>query len=390
MEAYIVDGYRSPVGRADKGSFRHTRSDDMAVQVIQHLLKQVPNLDPKEVDDVLVGNAVPEAEQGLQMGRWIALLALGKEVPGAIVNRYCASGLETIAMAHSKITAGMEDIVIAGGTESMSLVPIRGWKTSPNFKMARDYADYFINMGLTGEEVAEQYNVTREDQDRFALRSHQNAIKAMKNGYFKDEIVPIAIEEVYYQDGQKQSTTKTITEDEGPRSDTNLETLSNLKPVFRKNGTITAGNASQRSDGSAFTLLMSEEMVKKYNVEPVAKLKGSAVAGVDPRIMGIGPAEAIPKVLKQTGLKKEDIDLIEINEAFASQTIAVLRELNLDENIINVNGGAISTGHPLGTTGCKLTIQIINELRRRNKKYGLVSACVGGGQGIAGVVELLK
>ena len=389
MEAYIVKGYRSPIGKADKGSFRNTRSDDIAVQVIKYLVDQVPGLDPKKVDDVLVGNAVPEAEQGLQMGRWIALMALNKEVPGAIVNRYCASGLETISMAHAKISAGMSDCIIAGGTESMSMVPVRGWKTSPNFKLARDYADYFINMGLTGEEVADKYNVSREDQDRFALRSHQNAVKAIESGHFKDEIVPIETDEVYYENGEAKKRSEKITEDEGPRKDTNLQSLSQLKPVFRQNGTITAGNASQRSDGASFVMLMSEQMVKKLKVEPVAKLRGCSVAGVDPRIMGIGPSEAIPKVLKQTGLKLKDISHIEINEAFAAQTLAVIRELDLDENIVNPNGGAISTGHPLGCSGCKLTVQTINELARQNKKYGLISACVGGGQGIAGIVERL-
>lgn len=387
MEAFIVDGYRSPIGKADKGSFRNTRPDDIAVTVIKHLLAKVPALDPARVDDVIVGNAVPEAEQGLQMARWIALMAISKDIPGVTINRYCASGLEAIAMAHAKIVSGMADCIIAGGTESMSMVPVRGWKTSPNYNLAHDFSDYFIGMGLTGEEVAEKYRISRDDQDRFSLRSHQNAVNAIKKGIFTDEIAPVKTVEVYVENNERKVREYTVSADEGPREDTNLETLSELKPVFRLNGSITAGNSSQRSDGSSFVLVMSEKMVRELNLEPAGKLRGVAVAGVDPRIMGIGPAEAIPKVLKQTGLSLNNLDLIEINEAFASQTLAVIRELDLNPEIINVNGGAIATGHPLGCTGCKLTVQVLHQLKRQKKKHGLITACVGGGQGIAGIVE---
>ena len=389
MDAYIVKGYRTAVGKADKGGFKHTRADDLAVAVIKHIMKTVPNLHADQVDDVLVGNAVPEAEQGLQMGRWIALMALGKEVPGAIVNRYCASGLETMAMATAKIQSGMAQCIIAGGAESMSQVPTRGWKTSPNYKTSIDHADYFIGMGLTGEEVAAEYKVSREDQDKFAYKSHKNAINALENGYFKQEIVPIEVEEVWEENDERHSKKYTVNTDEGPRKDTSLEVLSKLKPVFRHNGTVTAGNSSQRSDGAAFTLIMSEHMVKELGVEPIARIKSCATAGVDPRIMGIGPCEAVPKALKQAGMKLSEIQLIELNEAFAAQSVAVIKDLDMDPNLVNVNGGAIALGHPLGCTGCKLSVQIIHELIRRKQKYGLVTACVGGGQGIAGVIEVL-
>jgi acetyl-CoA acyltransferase len=389
MNAYIVKGYRSAVGKADKGGFRFMRPDDLAVKVIQHLLEHIPNLDPQRVDDVIVGNAVPEAEQGMQMARWIALKAISKNIPGVTVNRYCASGLETIAMAVGKIATGMADCIIAGGTESMSLVPTRGWKTSPNYDLAYNHTDYFLSMGLTGEEVAKDFNISREDQDEFGLRSHRNAVNAIEKGYFKDQIVPVEVEETYVEGEAKKHRTFIVDTDEGPRSDTSLEIMSKLPPSFKKNGTVTAGNSSQRSDGAAFVLVMSERRVKELNLEPEARLVGCAVAGVNPRIMGIGPVAAVPKVLEQTGLELEDIDLIELNEAFAAQSVAVIREMDMDLDKVNVNGGAIALGHPLGCTGCKLTVQIINELKRRDKKYGLVTACVGGGQGIAGVVERL-
>lgn len=390
QQAYIIKGYRSPIGKANRGSFKNMRPDDLAVKVIQHLMSDIPNLENEMVDDVIVGNAVPEAEQGLQMGRWIALKALNKDVPGMVVNRYCASGLETISMATAKIQSGMADCIIAGGAESMSLVPVTGWKTVPNYELAKEYPDYFLNMGLTAEEVVKDYGVSREEQDEFAYESHKRAINAIDNGYFKDEIVPIEVEEVFEQDGQRQTHKFTADTDEGPRRDTSMEALGSLKPVFRKGGTVTAGNSSQTSDGAAFTVVMSERMVKKLNLEPEAILKGCSVAGVDPRVMGIGPTASVPKVLDQLDMKIDDIDLIELNEAFASQSLVVMRELGMDHEKTNVNGGAISVGHPLGCTGAKLSIQILNELRRRNKKYGLVTACVGGGQGIAGVLERLK
>jgi len=366
------------------------RSDDLAVKVIQYLLDDLPGLDKQRVDDVIVGNAVPEAEQGLQMARWIALKALNKDVPGMTVNRYCASGLETISLATAKIQSGMADCIIAGGAESMSLVPITGYKTVPNYELARYFPDYFLNMGLTAEEVVKDYGVSREEQDEFAYESHRRAINAIDNGYFKDEVVPIEVEEVFEKDGKRQTQTFTTDTDEGPRRDTSLEALGSLKPVFRKGGSVTAGNSSQTSDGAAFVVVMSEKMVKELNLEPEAVLRGCSVAGVDPRVMGIGPTAAVPKVLDQLDMKLDDIDLIELNEAFASQSLVVMRELGMEHQKTNVNGGAISVGHPLGCTGAKLSIQILNELRRRNQKYGLVTACVGGGQGIAGVLERLK
>ena len=389
MDAYIVAGFRSAVGKADKGGFRFMRPDDLAVKVINHLLKSVPNLDPQRVDDVIVGNAVPEAEQGLQMARWIALKAISKDIPGVTVNRYCASGLETIAIAHSKIKAGFADCIIAGGTESMSLVPTRGWKASPNYEIAKDDPDYLLTMGLTGEEVARDFKITREKQDEFALRSHRNALNAIEKGYFKDQIAPIEVEEMYVEDNEKKRRTFTVEVDEGPRKDTSMEALANLPPVFKKGGTVTPGNSSQRSDGAAFVIVMSEKMIKELELEPVARLVGCSVAGVNPRIMGIGPSAAVPKVLKQAGKKLEDIQLIELNEAFAAQSLAVINELGINTDILNVNGGAIALGHPLGCTGAKLTIQTIHELKRRKQKYGMITACVGGGQGIAGIVEVL-
>lgn len=389
-KAYIVSGYRSAVTKADKGSFREMRSDDLAVAVIKYMMENTSGLNPEDVDDVIVGCAVPEAEQGLQMARWIALMALGKETPGVTVNRYCASGLETIAMASAKINMGLADVIIAGGTESMSLVPTRGWKTSPNPGIAKDHAEYLLNMGMTGEEVAKDFDISREDQDKFGLRSHRNAVNAIKNGYFKEQIAPIDVERVYVENGEQKTETKTVDTDEGPIEDTNLEKMSKIPPAFKKNGTVTAGNSSQRSDGAAFVVVMSEEKMKALDLEPQAQLIGCSVVGVNPRIMGIGPAEAVPKVLEQTGMRQEQINLVELNEAFASQSLAVIHQLGLDEEIVNVNGGAIALGHPLGCTGAKLTIQMIHELRRREQRYGLITACVGGGQGIAGIIERLN
>ncbi len=389
-EAYIVAAYRSAVAKAKKGGFRFYRPDDLAADIIKYLLKQVPELDPKRVDDVIVGNAFPEAEQGLQVGRMIALQALPLEVPGSTINRFCASGVDTISTAVARIKSGMMDCVIAGGTESMSMVPMTGWKLAPNYRVAKDHPEYYMGMGLTAEEVARDFNVSREDQDEFSYNSHMKALKAQEEGKFKDEIVPIEIERVYVENGKRKTDTFVVDADEGPRKDTSLEALSKLRPIFASDGTVTAGNSSQTSDGAAFALVMSEEMVKELNLTPIARLVSYAVAGVDPRIMGIGPVEAVPKALKKAGLTLNDIDLIELNEAFASQSIAVIRELDLNGELVNVNGGAIALGHPLGCTGAKLTVQILNELRRRDKKRGIVTACVGGGQGVAAVYELLN
>ncbi|MEW6703100.1 MAG: acetyl-CoA C-acyltransferase [Bacteroidota bacterium] len=389
-EAYLVTGYRSAVGKAKKGGFRNYRPDDLAADVIKYLLGKVPQLDPNRIDDLIVGNAVPEAEQGLQIGRMIALQCLPMQIPGMTVNRYCASGAETIAIAVSKIRSGIANCIIAGGTESMSLVPTAGWKISPNYKIAKQHPEYYLSMGLTAEEVARDYKISRQDQDEFSYRSHIKAVNAIKQGYFKEEIVPIEVEDVYLEGGKRKIKKYVVDTDEGPRADTTLDALAKLKPVFAANGTVTAGNSSQTSDGAAFVLIMSESMVKELNLTPIAKLKSYALAGVDPRIMGIGPVEAIPKALKQAGMKLDDIDLIELNEAFASQSLAVIREAKLDMEKINVNGGAIALGHPLGCTGAKLTIQVLNELRRRKKRYGMVTACVGGGQGVAAIYELLN
>ncbi|MHB8842513.1 MAG: thiolase family protein [Candidatus Aquicultor sp.] len=389
-EAYIVAGFRTAVGKAKKGSFRFFRSDDLAVEVIKHLLKSVPQLDPHKVDDLIVGNAVPEAEQGLQIGRMIALQCLPIEVPGATVNRYCASGVDTIATAIARIRSGMANCIIAGGTESMSMVPTTGWKLSPNYKIAAEHPEYYLSMGLTAEEVAKDYKISREDQDEFSFQSHMKAINAIQKGYFKDEIVPIEVEEVYLEGGKKKSRKFTVNTDEGPRQDTTLQALAKLKPVFAANGTVTAGNSSQTSDGAAFVIVMSEDMMKELNLKPIARMMSYALAGVDPRVMGIGPVAAVPKALKMAGMKLDDLNLIELNEAFASQSLAVVRELGINKEILNVNGGAIALGHPLGCTGAKLTVQILNELRRRKKKYGLVTACVGGGQGVAAIYELLN
>ncbi len=391
MDAYIVAGYRTAVGKAKRGGFRFTRPDDLAAEVIKHLVGSIEGLDPQRIDDVIVGNAVPEAEQGMQMGRFISLLSLPKEVPGMIVNRYCGSGIETINIATARIRAGMAECIIAGGTESMSLVPMLGWRTGLNYKIASEHPDYYTSMGVTAEEVAKKYNITREDQDLFAYNSHMKALEAQKEGKFKDEIIPVTVEEVYLDENYKRKTRSwTVDADEGPRADTSLEALAKLRPVFAQGGTVTAGNASQTSDGAAFVMVMSERMVKELNLEPIARLVNYAVAGVEPRIMGIGPVAAVPKVLKMAGLKQSDIEQVELNEAFAAQSLAVIRELDLDPDIVNVNGGAIALGHPLGCTGAKLTIQIINEMRRRDQKYGIVTACVGGGQGVAGIIERLN
>ncbi|MFM2233040.1 MAG: hypothetical protein RJB31_1741, partial [Bacteroidota bacterium] len=388
QEAYIVAGLRTAVTKAKRGGFRFTRPDDLAIDVIQQLMAGIPQLEKTRVDDVMVGNAVPEAEQGLQVGRIIAARALGHQAPGITVNRYCASGLETIAMATAKIRAGMADCIIAGGVESMSMVPAAGWKTVPSYNIASDEPDYYLNMGLTAEAVAKEYNVSRAEQDAFSLSSHQKALQAIQQGYFKQGIVPITVKEIYLdENGKKKERSFVVDTDEGVRADTSLEGLSSLKPAFAINGSVTAGNSSQTSDGAAFVVVMSEGMVKELGIQPLGRLVHSAVAGVNPRLMGIGPVEAIPKLLKGVNMRIEDIDLIELNEAFAAQAIAVVNTLGLDSAKVNINGGAIALGHPLGCTGAKLRVQILGDLKRLNKKYGMVSACVGGGQGIAGLIE---
>lgn len=390
QEAYIVAGYRTAVAKSKKGGFRFYRPDDLAVEVIKGLMASVPQLDYKRVDDVIVGNAVPEAEQGLQFGRLIAAKALGIEVAGITINRYCASGLESIAMATAKIRSGMADCIIAGGTESMSLVPTAGWKTSPSYAIAKDDPDYYLSMGLTAEAVAKEFNVSREDQDVFAYNSHRKAKVAIESGYFKSGILPITIDETYLNEkGKKAVRRYTVDTDEGLRADTTVEGLSKLKPAFAVKGTVTAGNSSQTSDGAAFTIVMGEKMMNELGLSPIGRLVNCASAGVHPRIMGVGPVAAIPKVLKQAGMSLDQIDLVELNEAFASQSLAVIREVGFNPDIVNINGGAIALGHPLGCTGAKLTIQILNDLQRLNKKYGMVTACVGGGQGVAGIIERL-
>ena len=390
QEAYIVAGYRTAITKSKKGGFRFFRPDDLAVEVIKGLTATMPQLDTKRIDDVIVGNAVPEAEQGLQFGRIIAAKALGIDVAGITINRYCASGLESIAMATAKIRTGMADCIIAGGTESMSLVPTAGWKTVPSYNIAKDEPDYYLSMGLTAEAVAKEYNVSREQQDEFAFHSHRKAKVAIENGYFKNGILPINVEEIYLNEkGKKAKRNYIVDTDEGVRADTNIEGLAKLKAAFAIGGSVTAGNSSQTSDGAAFVIVMSEKMMNELQLKPIGRLVNCAVAGVEPRIMGIGPVAAIPKVLKQANINLGDIDLIELNEAFASQSIAVINELQLNKEIVNINGGAIALGHPLGCTGCKLTIQTLNDLQRLNKKYAIVSACVGGGQGIAGIIERL-
>jgi len=389
MEAYIVKGYRTAVAKAKKGGFKNYRSDDMAVDVLKHLVGQVPGLDPTTIDDVIVGCANPEGEQGLQVGRLISARALGIEVPGITINRYCASGLEAIAIAVAKIKSGMGQIYIAGGTESMSLIPMTGYKLSPSYKANMENINYHVSMGATAEAVAEKFNISREAADIFSFKSHQKAANAIDQGYFEDEIVPITVEDVYVRDGKKVSNSHTVSVDEGVRRDTTIEGLSKLRAVFKQGGIITAGNASQTSDGAAFTLVMSEEKVKELGLEPQARMAACSVGGVHPLYMGIGPCEAIPKALQQVGLQLSDIEQIELNEAFAAQALAVIQEAGLDPDTVNVNGGAIAMGHPLGCTGAKLTIQLLNEMQRRNQKYGMVTACVGGGQGIAGIFERL-
>ena len=389
MEAYIIKGYRTAVGKAKKGGFKNYRSDDMAVQIIKHLIESVPQLDPKTVNDVIVGCANPEGEQGLQVGRLISARALGIEVPGITINRYCASGLEAISLAVAKIKAGMGDIFVAGGTESMSLIPMTGYKLSPSYQANLENINYHVSMGATAEAVAEKYNITREASDAFSLASHQKAANAIDKGYFKDEIVPIEVEEVFVKDGKKSTSSHIVAVDEGVRRDTSIEGLSRLRAVFKQGGIITAGNSSQTSDGAAFTLVMSESKVKELGLTPIARMLSCSVGGVDPIYMGIGPCEAIPRALDQAGLKLADIQQTELNEAFAAQSLAVIQESGLDPETVNVNGGAVALGHPLGCTGAKLTIQLINEMKRRNQKYGMVTACVGGGQGIAGIFERL-
>jgi acetyl-CoA acyltransferase len=390
--AYIVKAYRTAVGKAPKGVFRFKRPDELAAETIQYMMNELPDFDKKRIDDVMVGNAMPEAEQGLNVARLISLMGLNiVDVPGVTVNRYCASGLETIGMATAKIQSGMADCIIAGGAESMSYIPMGGYKPTPDYAVAKNgHEDYYWGMGLTAEAVAKQFNISREDQDEFSFQSHQKALKAQAEGKFDSQIVPITVEQVFLnENGKKETKSYIVTKDEGPRADTNITALNNLKPVFAADGSVTAGNSSQMSDGAAFVLIMSEELVKELNLTPIARLVNFASAGVEPRIMGIGPVKAIPKALKQAGMSQNDIELIELNEAFASQSLAVIRELGLNPDIINVNGGAISLGHPLGCTGAKLSVQLFDEMKRRGSKYGMVTMCVGTGQGCAGIYELL-
>lgn len=393
--AYIVKAYRTAVGKAPRGVFRFKRPDELAAETIQYMMEKLPEFDKKRIDDVIVGNAMPEAEQGLNVGRFISLMGLNiNDVPGMTVNRYCASGLETIAIATSKIQSGMADCIIAGGAESMSYIPMGGYKPVPDYNLAKEgHEDYYWGMGLTAEAVAQKYKVSREDQDEFAFNSHQKALKAQAEGRFQDQIVPIKVDQTFVdENGKKQTKSYTVNKDEGPRADTSKEVLAKLRPVFEAGGSVTAGNSSQMSDGAAFVMVMSEEMVKELNLEPIARLVSYAAVGVEPRIMGIGPVDAIPKAVKQAGLQLNDIELIELNEAFASQSLAVIRELGLDPERLNPNGGAISMGHPLGCTGAKLSVQIFDEMRKRElkNKYAMVTMCVGTGQGAAGVYEFLS
>lgn len=391
MNAYVIAAHRTAVGKAPKGIFKTTRPDDLAVAVIKHLMSIVPGLDKDQIDDVIVGNATPEAEQGLNIGRMISLMGLNTvKVPGMTVNRYCASGLESIAIASAKIHSGMADCIIAGGVECMSPIPFGGWKIVPNLKLVQEKPDYYWGMGLTAEAVARDYKVSREDQDKFGFESNMKAVAAIRDGKFKDEIVPVTVQDVYLDENEKRKIREFVVDtDEGPRADSTLEKMASLKPVFDVRGSVTAGNSSQTSDGAAFVIVVSERMLKQLNVKPIARLIDYAVAGVEPRVMGIGPIEAIPKVLKHAGMKLSDIQLIELNEAFASQSLAVMRTLEIDPSIVNVNGGAIALGHPLGCSGAKLSVQLFNEMRRRKQKYGLVTMCVGTGQGAAGIYELL-
>jgi len=394
-QAYIVKAYRTAVGKAPKGVFRFKRADELGAEVIQHMMKELPNLDVKRIDDVIVGNAMPEGSQGLNMARFISLIGLNSvDVPGVTVNRFCSSGIETIGIATAKIQSGMADCIIAGGSESMSSVPMTGFKPELNYDTVKaGHEDYYWGMGNTAEAVANQFKVSREDQDEFAYNSHMKALKALAEDRFQDQIVPIEVEETYInQNGKKATKTYTVNKDEGPRKGTNIEALSKLRPVFAQGGSVTAGNSSQMSDGAAFVMVMSEDMVKELNLEPIARLVNYAAAGVEPRIMGIGPVKAIPKALDLAGLKQSDLELIELNEAFASQSIAVIRELGLNPDIVNVNGGAIALGHPLGCTGAKLSVQLFDEMRKRNMKgkYGAVTMCVGTGQGACGIFEFLN
>ncbi len=390
MNAYIVAGKRSAVGKAKKGGFRFTRPDDLAANVIKTLVSSVQGLENEKIDDLIVGNAVPEAEQGMQMARYISLLALSKDVPGMIINRYCGSGLEAIHLACARIHAGTADCIIAGGTESMSMVPMTGYKSALNYTISQQNPEYYLNMGLTAEELAKEYEITRDMSDEFSFNSHQKALKAIKNGFFKDEIVPVKVDEVYVDEsGKKKTRSETIDTDEGPRKETSMDALSKLRPAFRQNGQVTAGNSSQTSDGSAFVIVMSEKMVKELKLKPIARMVSYATAGVEPRIMGIGPAKAVPKALLQAGLKLNQIEQIELNEAFAAQALSVMKAMGLDKEIVNVNGGAVALGHPLGMTGAMLSIKLINEMKRRKQKYGIVTACVGGGQGVCGIFENL-
>lgn len=389
MEAYIIQGYRSAVGKAKKGGFKNYRSDDLAVQVIQHLMQAVPQVDPKQVDDVIVGCANPEGEQGLQVGRLISARALGKEVAGITINRYCASGLEAIAQAVGKIKAGFGHIYVAGGVESMSMLPMTGYKLAPSYEANMENINYHVSMGHTAEAVAEKYGISRVAADQFSFESHKKAAAAIDSGAFKDQILPVTVEEVFVADGKRKTKSHTVDTDEGVRRDTTVEGLSKLRAVFKNGGVVTAGNASQTSDGAAFTLVVSEAMVKELKLEPIARLAACAVGGVDPLYMGIGPCVAIPKALKQAGLQLNAIEQTELNEAFAVQALAVIQEAGLNPETVNVNGGAIALGHPLGCTGAKLSIQLLNEMKKRNQRYGMVTACVGGGQGIAGIFERL-
>ena len=388
MNAYLIAGLRSAVTKAPKGGFRFTRPDDLAAEVIRQVLATLPDLDPQRIDELIVGNAVPEAEQGMQMGRIVSLLALPKEVPGMVVNRYCGSGLESIAIAAQRIHSGMADLILAGGTESMSMVPVMGWKTALNYSIASTHGDYYTSMGLTAEMVAREYQISRDDQDAFALASHTKAMAALDNGSFKAQIAPVVVEEVYVDERmKKQKRSHTIDTDEGPRRDTSLEALGKLKPVFAQGGTVTAGNSSQTSDGAAFVLVASEKMVRELGVEPLGRMLSYATRGVEPRLMGIGPVAAVPLALAKAGLRLQDLDQIELNEAFAAQSLAVIRQLDLNPERVNLNGGAIALGHPLGCSGAKLSLQLLHEMRQRGQRYGMVTACVGGGQGVAGIFE---
>ncbi|NNK80324.1 MAG: acetyl-CoA C-acyltransferase [Flavobacteriales bacterium] len=391
MDAYIIKAYRTAVGKAPRGLFKHMRADDLGAKVIKHIMSELPDLDPERIDDVIVGNATPEAEQGLNIGRMVSLMGLDTEkVPGMTVNRYCSSGLETIAIASAKIHAGMSDCIIAGGIETMTPIPFGGWRIVPNPEVSKTNPSWYWGMGLTAEAVARDFKVSRDDQDQFAYESQTKAADAIENGRFKDDIVPIEVKEVFVKDDKRQERTYTVDTDEGVRKGTTVEGLSKLRPVFDAKGTVTAGNASQTSDGAAFTMVVSERMLKELDVEPIARLKSYHVSGLEPRIMGMGPMYAVPKAIEKAGLKANDIEQYELNEAFASQSVAVMRELDLDPSIVNMNGGAIALGHPLGCTGAKLSVQLFNEMRRRNQKYGIVTMCVGTGQGAAGVYELLN